>query len=106
MTDVDEAAGNGAVAAVRDAGGDATFVRANVAEWSDCQAMVATAVDTYGALHVLYNNAGIFPADDGGVLDTPAGDVAARDGRQPRRRVARLQGRRSPRCSSRAAARS
>jgi NAD(P)-dependent dehydrogenase (short-subunit alcohol dehydrogenase family) len=33
--------------------------------------MVATAVDTYGALHVLYNNAGIFPADDGGVLDTP-----------------------------------
>ena len=23
------------------------------------------------ALHVLYNNAGIFPADDGGVLDTP-----------------------------------
>ena len=33
--------------------------------------MVATAVDTFGALHVLYNNAGIFPADDGGVLDTP-----------------------------------
>ena len=33
--------------------------------------MVAAAVDTYGALHVLYNNAGIFPADDGGVLDTP-----------------------------------
>ena len=46
-------------------------MRANVAEWSDCQAMVATAVDTFGALHVLYNNAGIFPADDGGVLDTP-----------------------------------
>ena len=46
-------------------------MRANVAEWADCQAMVATAVDTYGGLHVLYNNAGIFPADDGGVLDTP-----------------------------------
>jgi NAD(P)-dependent dehydrogenase (short-subunit alcohol dehydrogenase family) len=71
ITDVDENAGNDAVAAVRTAGGDATFVRANVAEWSDCQAMVATAVGTYGALHVLYNNAGIFPADDGGVLDTP-----------------------------------
>jgi NAD(P)-dependent dehydrogenase (short-subunit alcohol dehydrogenase family) len=71
ITDVDENAGNEAVAAVRNAGGDSTFVRANVAEWSDCQAMVATAVDTYGALHVLYNNAGIFPADDGGVLDTP-----------------------------------
>ncbi len=46
-------------------------MRANVADWDDCQAMVATAVDTYGGLHVLYNNAGIFPADDGGVLDTP-----------------------------------
>jgi len=70
VSDVDEAGGNDTVAAVRAAGGDATFVRANVAEWSDCQAMVAKAVDTYGGLHVLYNNAGIFPADDGGVLDT------------------------------------
>jgi NAD(P)-dependent dehydrogenase (short-subunit alcohol dehydrogenase family) len=33
--------------------------------------MVQHALDTFGALHVLYNNAGIFPADDGGVLDTP-----------------------------------
>jgi NAD(P)-dependent dehydrogenase (short-subunit alcohol dehydrogenase family) len=71
ITDVDESAGNEAVAGVRDAGGDATFVRANVAEWSDCEGMVAHAMSTYGGLHVLYNNAGIFPADDGGVLDTP-----------------------------------
>jgi NAD(P)-dependent dehydrogenase (short-subunit alcohol dehydrogenase family) len=71
VSDVDEIAGNDAVAAVRAAGGDATFVRANVAEWDDCQAMVAAAMLTYGALHVLYNNAGIFPPDDGGVLDTP-----------------------------------
>jgi NAD(P)-dependent dehydrogenase (short-subunit alcohol dehydrogenase family) len=71
ITDVDEAAGARAVDAVRAAGGDATFARANVADWDDCQAMVATAVDTYGGLHVLYNNAGIFPGDDGGVLDTP-----------------------------------
>ena len=33
--------------------------------------MVRVATDTFGALHILYNNAGIFPADDGGVLDTP-----------------------------------
>jgi NAD(P)-dependent dehydrogenase (short-subunit alcohol dehydrogenase family) len=71
VTDVDEGAGASAVDAVRAAGGEATFVRANVAEWDDCQAMVATAVDTYGGLHILYNNAGIFPGDDGGVLDTP-----------------------------------
>jgi len=71
VSDVDERGGNETVDSVRATGGDATFVRANVAEWSDCQAMVAAAVDTYGGLHVLYNNAGIFPADDGGVLDTP-----------------------------------
>jgi NAD(P)-dependent dehydrogenase (short-subunit alcohol dehydrogenase family) len=71
VTDVDEGAGTSAVDAVRAEGGEATFVRANVAEWDDCRAMVATAVDTYGGLHVLYNNAGIFPGDDGGVLDTP-----------------------------------
>ena len=71
VTDVVDDAGNATVAAVRAAGGDATYVRADVSQWSDCQAMVKCATDTYGALHVLYNNAGIFPADDGGVLDTP-----------------------------------
>jgi NAD(P)-dependent dehydrogenase (short-subunit alcohol dehydrogenase family) len=71
ITDVDETAGAAAVDAVRAAGGEATFVPANVAEWADCQSMVAAAVDTYGGLHILYNNAGIFPGDDGGVLDTP-----------------------------------
>ena len=71
VTDVDEDAGTSAVDAVRAAGGEATFVRANVADSDDCRAMVATAVDSYGGLHVLYNNAGIFPGDDGGVLDTP-----------------------------------
>jgi NAD(P)-dependent dehydrogenase (short-subunit alcohol dehydrogenase family) len=70
VTDVVDDAGNAAVAAVRAAGGDATYVRADVSSWSDCVAMVQCATDTYGALHVLYNNAGIFPADDGGVLDT------------------------------------
>ena len=71
ITDVVDDAGNAAVAGVRAAGGDATYVRADVSSWSDCVAMVQCATDSYGALHVLYNNAGIFPADDGGVLDTP-----------------------------------
>ncbi len=33
--------------------------------------MIDAAVSSYGGLHVLYNNAGIFPADDAGVTDTP-----------------------------------
>ena len=71
VTDVVDDAGNATVAAVRAAGGDATYVRADVSKAADCEAMVRCATDTYGGLHVLYNNAGIFPADDGGVLDTP-----------------------------------
>jgi NAD(P)-dependent dehydrogenase (short-subunit alcohol dehydrogenase family) len=56
---------------IRAAGHEATFVTADVANADDCAAMVATAMRTYGALHVLYNNAGIFPPDDGGTLETP-----------------------------------
>ena len=71
VTDVVDDAGNATVDAVRAAGGEATYVRADVSKWADCEAMVAHTTATYGALHILYNNAGIFPADDGGVLDTP-----------------------------------
>ncbi|MGQ0824121.1 MAG: glucose 1-dehydrogenase [Actinomycetota bacterium] len=71
ITDVVDDAGHAAVDAIRTAGGDATYAHADVSQWDDCEAMVATATETYGGLHVLYNNAGIFPADDGGALDTP-----------------------------------
>jgi NAD(P)-dependent dehydrogenase (short-subunit alcohol dehydrogenase family) len=71
VTDVVDDGGNATVVAIRAAGGEATYVRADVSKWADCEAMVQCATDTYGGLHVLYNNAGIFPADDGGVLDTP-----------------------------------
>lgn len=69
--DVVEDTGAAAAAEIRAAGHDVTFVRADVSRADDCERMVASAVDAYGALHVLYNNAGIFPADDGGLLDTP-----------------------------------
>jgi len=71
VSDVSEAAGQDVVDAITAAGGAATFVRADVARAVDCEAMVRAATETFGGLHVLYNNAGIFPADDGGALDTP-----------------------------------
>jgi NAD(P)-dependent dehydrogenase (short-subunit alcohol dehydrogenase family) len=71
ITDVVDDDAGAAVEAIAQAGGQATYVRADVSRWDDCVAMVRAAMDTYGALHVLYNNAGVFPADDGGVLDTP-----------------------------------
>ena len=46
-------------AEVRGAGGEATYVHLNVTRESDWRAAVATAVERYGALNVLVNNAGI-----------------------------------------------
>ncbi|MHB1298612.1 MAG: SDR family NAD(P)-dependent oxidoreductase, partial [Gemmatimonadaceae bacterium] len=42
-------------------GGDGLFVRTNVAESSEVEALVSRAVDTYGGLHCAFNNAGILP---------------------------------------------
>jgi 3-oxoacyl-[acyl-carrier protein] reductase len=44
---------------VREAGGAAHLVQANVACDADCRRLVAEAVDTFGSVHVLVNNAGI-----------------------------------------------
>ncbi len=52
-------------------GGSATPVGVDVTDAASVEAMVATAVATYGGLDVMFNNAGIFPDDDGGILDTP-----------------------------------
>ncbi len=76
VADVSEPAGETVVAAVRAAGGDATFVRADVSNEADARAMVQHAVATYGRVDALYNNAGIMPEADHSVIDT---DVATWD---------------------------
>ena len=48
-----------AVAAARDAGGDARFECANVSAEGDCERLVETAVKTWGRLDVVINNAGV-----------------------------------------------
>lgn len=53
------AAGDETVRLIREAGGEASFVAADVAEPDDAEMMVATAMATYGRLDVLFNNAGI-----------------------------------------------
>jgi NAD(P)-dependent dehydrogenase (short-subunit alcohol dehydrogenase family) len=49
---------------------DAFAVRVDVADPESVQAMFAATVDRYGGIDVLYNNAGISPADDDSILDT------------------------------------
>ncbi len=60
-----------AAAEIESAGGTATAVAVDVADEAQVRAMIAHAITAYAGLHVLFNNAGIFPDDDGGVLDTP-----------------------------------
>jgi NAD(P)-dependent dehydrogenase (short-subunit alcohol dehydrogenase family) len=67
LTDVDDDRGREAVDAIAAAGGRASYVHADVAREADAEAMVRHAVDTFGALHVLYNNAGVMLGDDGSV---------------------------------------
>jgi NAD(P)-dependent dehydrogenase (short-subunit alcohol dehydrogenase family) len=71
VADVVEDDGKSTVDAIRDAGGDAAFVKADVSDAAAAEAMVRFTLDTFGGLHVLYNNAGILPPDDAGTLDTP-----------------------------------
>ncbi len=47
------------VRSIREAGGDAIFIKADVSVAADVEALVAQTVAHYGALHVAFNNAGI-----------------------------------------------
>jgi NAD(P)-dependent dehydrogenase (short-subunit alcohol dehydrogenase family) len=49
---------------------DAFAVRVDVADAESVQTMYERTADRYGGVDVLYNNAGISPADDGSVLET------------------------------------
>lgn len=69
VADLDAKAGEETVAEISRAGGEALFVPVNVADEGQVQRMVAATVEHFGAVHVLYNNAGIMPNDDGSVTD-------------------------------------
>lgn len=58
------------VALVRDVGGEIIGVPGNVAVGADVRRVVEEGVRAFGALHVLYNNAGIMPSADTSVEET------------------------------------
>ena len=76
VAEFSEPAGNETVRLVREAGGEATFVKVDVSKEAEAKAMVDHAVATFGRVDVLYNNAGIMPEADHSVIDT---DVATWD---------------------------
>lgn len=58
VNDIDRSKGNKAVDEITQAGGSAAFCAADVTQSSDMKALVAFAVQRYGSLHVMVNNAG------------------------------------------------
>lgn len=69
-----EAQGEAVVSAIKAAGGEATFIRADVTARADVEAMVAKTVGRHGRLDGAVNNAGIALAPF-----TPVADIAEED---------------------------
>ena len=69
VTDIATTQGEETARGIRDAGGNAIFVKANVANEDEVKHLVDAAIDVFGHIDVLYNNAGIMPTDDGSVTD-------------------------------------
>lgn len=49
------------ISLIKQAGGEAVFVRADVRHAQDMERLVATTVERFGGLHAAFNNAGILP---------------------------------------------
>jgi len=58
------------VSAIEGTGGDAIAITADVAVAAEVEAMVAATVDTFGDLHIAFNNAGIMHPEDGDAVET------------------------------------
>jgi len=59
VTDIKEEEGRKVVEEIKSAGGDAIFIRHDVASEDDWQQVISTTLHTYGKLDVLVNNAGV-----------------------------------------------
>ncbi len=65
VADLDDTAGQAAAIEV-----NGIYVRCDVTDPDQVEAMVRTAHETYGSVDIAFNNAGISPPDDDSILDT------------------------------------
>ena len=70
VCDIDEKGGLVTVDLVQKSGGKAIFVRADVSKASDCNEMIAVAEEQFGAVNVVFNNAGIMDGRDDNAVTT------------------------------------
>ena len=59
--DIQHDAGQAVAAAIREAGGEARFQHVDVVEEKQCEQLMETAVQAYGRLDIVVNNAGWYP---------------------------------------------
>ncbi|EPZ48097.1 SDR family NAD(P)-dependent oxidoreductase [Alicyclobacillus acidoterrestris] len=71
VADLDATAGEAVAAEIREAGYVATFHPVDVSVYEQVEALVRFAVDTYGQLDIMFNNAGIFGDGSQNVIDLP-----------------------------------
>lgn len=65
LADIHDAPGRALAASIRDEGGRAAYMQADVSREQDAKALVDTAVSTFGGLHAAFNNAGIDTGHNG-----------------------------------------
>jgi NAD(P)-dependent dehydrogenase (short-subunit alcohol dehydrogenase family) len=70
VNDVNAPAGEQVVADIRAAGGKAVFIAADMRSTPQVEQLYAGAKKAFGKVNVLYNNAGVSPGDDDGVVNT------------------------------------
>jgi NAD(P)-dependent dehydrogenase (short-subunit alcohol dehydrogenase family) len=70
VVDLKQEAADETVREIRDAGGEAAAVAADVSKAKDAENMVAFAEKTFGRLDIAFNNAGVFHPDDDSVTNT------------------------------------
>jgi NAD(P)-dependent dehydrogenase (short-subunit alcohol dehydrogenase family) len=70
VVDINDQAGEATVQMVRERGGQAAYIRADVSKAADCEQMIRFAETTFGKLDVLFNNAGISHANDDDAVNT------------------------------------
>jgi len=70
VSDMETTAGEQVVREIKAAGGKATFIAADVRSSTQVEALYAGALKAFGKVNVLYNNAGVSPGDDDGVVNT------------------------------------
>ena len=74
VADTNDEGGHQTVHMITETGGEAIFVRTNVSQAVEVQALISQAVETYGRLDCAHNNAGVSSAVQASIADYPDED--------------------------------